>query len=40
MIVEEVARHLRAPAGSVTAVRLVSIDEETASHFLAALGRL
>ncbi|HVN76210.1 MAG TPA: macro domain-containing protein [Thermoanaerobaculaceae bacterium] len=39
-IVEEVARHLRAPSGSVTAVRLVSIDEETASHFLAAVGRL
>jgi len=40
VIVEEAARHLRAPSGSVTAIRLVSIDEETASHFLAALGCL
>ena len=37
VIVEEVARHLRKPSGSVAAVRLVSIDEETASHFLAAV---
>ncbi len=40
VIVEEAARHLRAPSGSVTTVRLVSIDEETASQFLAALGAL
>jgi O-acetyl-ADP-ribose deacetylase (regulator of RNase III) len=37
VIVEEVARHLRKPSGSVATVRLVSIDEETASHFLAAV---
>jgi len=40
VIVDVIARHLRAPEGSVTAVRLVSIDEETASHFLAAVGCL
>jgi O-acetyl-ADP-ribose deacetylase (regulator of RNase III) len=39
-IVEEVARHLRAPEGSLADVRLVSIDDETASHFLAALNQL
>ncbi len=37
LIVEEVARHLGSPGGSVVSVRLVSIDEETASHFLAAV---
>jgi O-acetyl-ADP-ribose deacetylase (regulator of RNase III) len=36
-IVAEVVRHLQAVAGSVADVRLVSIDDETASHFLAAL---
>jgi len=40
VIVEEVARHLREAQGSVATVRLVSIDEETASHFLAALNTL
>jgi O-acetyl-ADP-ribose deacetylase (regulator of RNase III) len=35
LIVEEVAAHL-ARAGSVRLVRLVSVDEETASHFVAA----
>ncbi len=39
VIVAAVARHLDGLAGSVTLVRLVSIDEETASHFLAALRR-
>ncbi len=39
LIVEEVAAHL-ARAGSVRLVRLVSIDEETASHFVAAAGAL
>lgn len=39
-IVEEVARHLRASEGSLTDVRLVSIDDETASHFLGALDQL
>ena len=33
VLVEEVSRHLRSGAGTV---RLVSIDDETASHFLAA----
>ncbi len=40
VIVEEAARHLRGERGSVRTVRLVSIDEETASHFLVALERL
>ena len=40
VIVGEVARLLAGPEGCVTTVRLVSIDDETASHFLAALGRL
>ncbi len=40
VILEEVAGHLKRPAGSVAQVRLVSIDEETASHFLVALNRL
>ncbi len=40
VIVEEAARRLRAGEGSVVTIRLVSIDEETASHFAAALGRL
>lgn len=39
-IVEEVARHLRASEGSLTDVRLVSIDDETASHFLKAINQL
>jgi O-acetyl-ADP-ribose deacetylase (regulator of RNase III) len=39
-IVDEVARRLAAPEGSVTTVRFVSIDDETASHFLTAVGRL
>jgi len=39
-IVEEVARRLRMPAGSLTNVRLVSIDDETASHFVVALNKL
>lgn len=39
-IVEEVARRLRMPAGSLTNVRLVSIDDETASHFVVALNEL
>lgn len=39
-IVEEVARHLRAAEGTIADVRLVSIDDETASHFLAALNQL
>jgi O-acetyl-ADP-ribose deacetylase (regulator of RNase III) len=39
-IVEEVARHMLQAAGSLTDVRLVSIDGETASHFLAALNNL
>jgi O-acetyl-ADP-ribose deacetylase (regulator of RNase III) len=40
VIVDEVARWLAKPEGSVMTVRLVSIDDETASHFLAAAGRL
>ncbi|MBZ5588180.1 MAG: macro domain-containing protein [Acidobacteriia bacterium] len=40
VIVQETARHLSAPKGSVTDVRLVSIDDETASHFLAAAEHL
>ena len=40
VILEEVAGHLSGPAGSLAAVRLVSIDEETASCFLEALNRL
>ncbi len=36
VIVEEVSRHLRGGAGTVRLMRLVSIDDETASHFLAA----
>src|SRR4030042_591105 len=40
VIVEEVARHLLGPTGSLGSVRLVSIDEETASHFMAALNQL
>jgi O-acetyl-ADP-ribose deacetylase len=40
VIVEEVASHLRRPAGSVSTVRLVSIDEATARHFMAAVNRL
>jgi O-acetyl-ADP-ribose deacetylase (regulator of RNase III) len=36
-IVEEIVEHLRAPAGSLREVRLVSIDEETAEHFVASL---
>ena len=40
VIVAAVARHLDGPVGSVTLVRLVSIDEETASHFLGALSHL
>jgi O-acetyl-ADP-ribose deacetylase len=39
-IVEEVRKALALPAGSVKTVRLVSIDEETASHFLAAVREL
>jgi len=35
-IVEEVSRHLHGEAGTLRLVRLVSIDEETALHFLAA----
>jgi len=40
VIVDEVVRHLRASGGSVTRVRLVSIDDETANHFLAAAAQL
>jgi len=40
VIAEEAARHLRAAGGSVVSVRLVSIDEETASHFLVAAERV
>jgi O-acetyl-ADP-ribose deacetylase (regulator of RNase III) len=40
VILEVVAEHLEQPGGSLATVRLVSIDEETASHFLAALNRL
>ena len=40
VIVEEVTRHLLGPIGSLGSVRLVSIDEETASHFMAALNHL
>ncbi len=40
VIVEETARHLRLPEGSVKSVRLVSIDDETASCFLSAARRL
>jgi O-acetyl-ADP-ribose deacetylase (regulator of RNase III) len=40
VIVEEVARRLNSPTGTLTSVRLVSIDEETASHFLAAVNRM
>jgi len=36
VIVEEVSRHLHGEAGTLRLVRLVSIDEETALHFLAA----
>lgn len=39
-IVEEVAGHLLKATGSVTDVRLVSIDEETALHFMAALNHV
>ncbi len=39
-IVEEVAGHLRAAGGSLTEIRLVSIDEETASHFMSAVNQL
>jgi len=39
-IAEEVARHLRVQAGSLAEVRLVSIDDETASHFMVALNEL
>lgn len=39
-IAQEVARHLRAQAGSLAEVRLVSIDDETASHFMVALNEL
>jgi O-acetyl-ADP-ribose deacetylase (regulator of RNase III) len=39
VIAEEAARHLGGPRGTVVEVRLVSIDEETASHFLAAVRR-
>jgi len=39
-IIEEVTEHLLRAAGSVTDVRLVSIDDETASHFLAALNNV
>ncbi len=37
VIVEEVVTHLRHKAGSLRLVRLVSIDRETSSHFVAAL---
>ncbi len=37
VIVDEVARHLRGAPASLRQVRLVSIDEETASHFRAAV---
>ncbi|MGE5236090.1 MAG: macro domain-containing protein [Acidobacteriota bacterium] len=40
VIVEEVATHLRGPAGAVRDVRLVSIDAETAGHFRAAVDRI
>jgi O-acetyl-ADP-ribose deacetylase (regulator of RNase III) len=40
VIVEEVARHLLRPTGSLGSVRLVSIDEETASHFMVGLNQL
>ncbi len=40
VIVEEVVRHLANPSGTVASVRVVSIDEETASHFLSAVKRL
>jgi O-acetyl-ADP-ribose deacetylase (regulator of RNase III) len=39
-IVEEVARHFQEGAATLANVRLVSIDGETASHFLAALNHL
>jgi len=38
VIVDEVRRHLAGGRGSLELVRLVSIDAETASHFLDALG--
>lgn len=37
VIVEEVVTHLRQAGGTLQLVRLVSIDRETASHFVAAL---
>ena len=37
VIVDEVAAHLRRAGGSVTLVRLVAIDGETASHFRQAV---
>ncbi|MEW6336391.1 MAG: macro domain-containing protein [Acidobacteriota bacterium] len=39
-IVAEVAAHLACAGGSLRLVRLVGIDEETASHFLAAVRAL
>jgi O-acetyl-ADP-ribose deacetylase (regulator of RNase III) len=36
VIAEEVSAHLAAPAGSVRLIRLVAIDEETASHLSSA----
>jgi O-acetyl-ADP-ribose deacetylase (regulator of RNase III) len=38
VIVEEAARSLSAGRGSLVSVHLVSIDEETAAHFVDALG--
>lgn len=40
VIAEEVARHLQGSPGSLGSVRLVSIDEETASHFTVALNQV
>jgi O-acetyl-ADP-ribose deacetylase (regulator of RNase III) len=40
VIVQEVVRHLLGPTGSLGSVRLVSIDDETASHFMRALNQL
>lgn len=40
VIVDEVRRHLVGAADSLRLVRLVSIDDETAGHFLAAAGAL
>ena len=37
VIAEEVVSHLRAPSGALRLVRLVSIDRDTASHFVAGL---